>query len=102
MDAVNGLSDLALWSLIVGFISPWLIAVIQQPGWSKGLRSVVTFVWCIVAAGVTALLQGDLGVRSLLSAILLVFAMTLVTYQGLAKNAGAKTIEAKTSSGIVS
>lgn len=79
------LSDLQMWSLLVGFFLPLAIAVIQQPKWSAPVRAAVTFVVCALAGAGTAYLNGSFEGRPLISTILLVLVTALSSFKGLWK-----------------
>lgn len=83
------LSDAAMWAVIVGFISPLLIAAVQQPKWTTRSRAIVTFVWAVVVGSVTAFLSGDLNGRTLISTVLLILVVSVATYRGLWQPTGA-------------
>lgn len=93
------MSNAAMWALIVGFFMPHLIAVIQQPGWSEGLRSVITFVASVVAAIGTVLIQlGHWSWHDWTSSALLILVTAISTYHGFWKPTGvAPAIEKSTS-----
>jgi len=95
------MTDAQMWSLIVGFLVPPFLAVIQQPGWSDGLRAVVSFVVAILVALGTVYFAGNLDFgheKAWISAILLVFVTAIATYRDFWKQTGiAPTIEAITS-----
>lgn len=92
------MSDLAMWSLIVGFFLPIAVAVIMRRTWSDAVKAVVTFVACGVAAAGTAFFQGDFTGRRFVSALLLVFVGTIVSFKGWWKPTGvAPSIEESTS-----
>lgn len=95
------MTDLQMWSLIVGFFMPLAIALVQQPRWSNAARAAVMFVLCAVAGAVTAYLNGDLeNGRSLVSSVLLVLVTTISMFKGLWKPTGvAPAIESATSPG---
>lgn len=98
MIAVDGtMTDAAMWAVIVGFLSPLIISLVQQPSWSNMARSLVTFGYSIVVGAVTAYLNGALEGRSLVSTILLVMVTAIASYQGFWKDAGARRIEQATS-----
>lgn len=91
-------SDAQMWSLIVGFLSPLVIAVIQQPTWRGPIRVAVTAGFSLVAGMVTAALNGDLTGRSTVSCFLIVAVTSIAAYQNLWRPArAAPWIEAKTS-----
>lgn len=45
----GGLSNLAMYALIVGFFLPPVLALVQQQSWSEKLRASIAFVACLVA-----------------------------------------------------
>lgn len=93
------MNNAAMWAGIVGFFMPHLIAVVQQPGWSEGLRSVITFVASVVAAIGTVLIQhGGWSWHDWVSSTLLILVTAIATYHGLWKPTGvAPSIEKSTS-----
>ena len=93
------MSNAAMWALIVGFFMPHVIAVVQQPGWSQGLRSVITFLASVGAAIGTVLIQhGGWNWHDWVSSTLLILVTAIATYHGLWKPTGvAPSIEASTS-----
>lgn len=99
------MSDLQMWTLVVGFISAtFVLPIIQQPRWSAGTRSIVTFIYCIIVGLVTAYLTGAFdGVRDIkagVSAVLFTFISAIAGYKGFAKPMGiAPAIEDATSPG---
>lgn len=96
------MTDLEMWTLLVGALLPALIAVIQQPQWSCRLRAVVTVVACLVAGGGTAGLDGQLTGRSVVTSVLTVLVTALATYHGFWKPSGiAAAVEGLTSSADV-
>lgn len=94
------MSDLEMYSLLVGFFLPLGISVVQQPRWPDGLRAVCTFVLCAVAGLGTAYFQGDLTGRRVISAVLLVLVAALTSYRNFWKPTRlAPALEAATSPG---
>lgn len=87
------MTDTELWSAAAGFIgSMFVLPLIQQPRWSERVRALVTLVWCVVVAAVTAYLTGAFdGVRDgreWASASLAVFIAAIVSYKGFGKPTG--------------
>lgn len=99
MDStVEVVTDAQMWALIVGFLSPLLIAVVQQPKWSNRLRVLVTVAWSVVAGGGTAYFAGEFSGRGVVSAALVVCVTAIATYSNLWKPTRiAPMIEAATS-----
>lgn len=86
-----------MWSLIVGFFLPIVIAFLVQTGWSQRLQAVIAFVASAVAAAGTAYLQGDLTGERFVEAALVILVTAIATYKGFWKPTGvAPGIETKT------
>lgn len=102
MDATG---DLAMWNLIIGFLSAtFILPVIQQPTWTAQTRAVVTFLYSIVVGLGTAFFTGAFGhlddVRAGITSVLLTLVAAISSYKGFAQPTGvAATIEAATSPG---
>ncbi len=101
------MNDLAMWTLLVGFISAtFVLPVIQQPAWTEKTRSAVTFTYSIVVGLGTAFFSGHLdevdwhNARVAASAVLMVLVSAVASYKGFAKPSGvAPGIEAATAVG---
>ncbi len=93
------MTNASMWALIVGFFLPHVIAIVQQPGWSSGLRSVITFLSCVGAAIGTVLIQlGHWNWHDWVGSTLLILVTAIATYKGLWKPIGlSPAIERKTS-----
>lgn len=96
------MTDIEMWSLLVGFASPVAIGVIQQPRWSDGARASVAFVFCAVVSFITYVLNGgELKVgnwREVVTSILIVLVSAVSTYKGFWKPTGiVPGIEVRTS-----
>lgn len=95
------MSNAAMWAAIVGFFMPMLLAVVQQPGWSNAVRSIIMFLASCGAAVGTVLIQNDgWDGRDWVSTTLLIMVTAIATYHGLWKPTGvAPSIEKSTSGG---
>lgn len=92
------MGDLEMWSLIVSFFLPLVVAVAQQPRLSQAERVVVMVVFCAVAAVVTAWLKGELNSHNWFHSFLVMGVGTIVFYRGVWKPTGvAPRIEIATS-----
>lgn len=92
------LTDAAMWAIIVGFLTPPVLSIIQQPTWATHVRAVLTFIWCAVAGAGTAYFTGAFNGRSVITCILLVLVSAIATYKGLWKATGiSPAIESATS-----
>jgi hypothetical protein len=98
MDNVSELGNLAMWSLIVGFVSPIAISLLQQPTWSSQVRAVVAFLFSAVLAVPTAYFAGDLQGKDLVTSGLLIVVSAMSAYRNFWKPTGVSpTVEAATS-----
>lgn len=77
------MSDLDLWSAVVGFVLPLLIAVVTRARWSSELKGAVTVAACAIGGTMTALLNGGLHGASVIRAALVVAASTVLFYATL-------------------
>jgi len=97
------MTNVAMWALIVGFFSPLVLAVIQQPGWSNPVRSVVAFLYSAVAAAGTIFFTNGNSFtgtdnKDWVSTFLFVFVSTIAFYRGFWKTTNvAPKLEAATS-----
>lgn len=94
------MTNLAMWSALVGALLPMLVAVIQQHTWPTWVRSVAALVSSLVAAIPTVYLQGpqDFTWSRWTTAALTILTVTLATYESFWKKTGvAPAIEAATS-----
>ena len=77
-------SNLIMWGLIVGFVMPPLLAIVQQPGWTPMVRSLVMFVASILAAvGTVYFTEGAFDTANLTTTVLVVMVTAISTYKGL-------------------
>lgn len=93
------MSDLEMWSLLVGALLPPLVAIIQQPKWASWFRAVVGVGVSIIAGGVTTYftLDSALWDQGMVHAILLVAVASWSSYKMFwTPTKVAPTIEAKT------
>lgn len=89
-----------MWLLVVGFLLPLVISVIQQQSWSDQLRALVAFAACVVAGAGTAYFQGDFTGKRVISGILIVAVTALTTYRNFWKPTNiSPTIETMTTLG---
>lgn len=100
MDNVSELGNLAMWSLVVGFFSPIVISMLQQPGWSNQVRALVAFIFCALVAIPTAYFAGDLEGKDYVASGLLILVTAIASYRDFWKpTAVSPKIEAATSGG---
>jgi uncharacterized membrane protein YfcA len=76
-------NNLEMWSLIVGFLLPIVIAFIQQEKWSEVIRSVTMFIVCVIAATGTVYFSGHFNLQDLVTSALLIIVTAIGTYKGI-------------------
>lgn len=81
------MSNLMMWSFIVGFFLPLVISVVQQPRFPEYVRAIITFLACLVASAVTCALQGQVTVERWIESALVILVATISMYKGLWKPA---------------
>ncbi|UUG69985.1 membrane protein [Arthrobacter phage Bauer] len=97
LAALVALGPAALWLMVVSFVLPPVISVIQQSRWSARVQSVVAFVVYLIVAAVWALLNGIFTAASFVVAALVVFVIAGNSYKLLWKPTGiAAAIETAT------
>lgn len=79
------LTDGAMWAIIVGFLTPPVLSIIQRPTWAQHWRAILTFVWCAVTGAITAYFASAFTGKSIITSILLVLVTAIATYKGLWK-----------------
>lgn len=100
-DATPPPTDLIMWSGLVGFGLPLVIAVIVQSRWSDNVKAVVAFLACCLAGAGTAYFSGHFVGRSIVSSILVVATVGMALYQGFWKPTGVTAaIRAATDFGV--
>ena len=91
------MTEIEMWSLIVGFVLPPVLSVVQQSGWSDRLRAIVAFLACALAGAGVAYFQGDLTGRRFVEAGLVVLVTAVATYRNFWRPTGVSpAIETKT------
>lgn len=85
----NGvLTDPAMVALIIGFVSPHLIAILQQQRFKNWQRVGIAVLWSAVAGVGTAFFTGEFTGLSVVSSFLLVLVSTITFYKNFWKPTG--------------
>ena len=91
------MTDFEMWNLIVGFLLPPVLSVLQQTNWSDRLRAVIAFLACLLAGAGVAYFQGELTGKRFVTASLVVLVTAVATYRNFWKPTGISPgIETKT------
>lgn len=90
--------NLTLWSGIASFITPLIVALVNQPRWSPIVRAIATVVVCLGMAAATAAVEGQFNGTRWTTAALLVLSGAVFWYQTIWKNVAPK-LEAASSAG---
>lgn len=92
--AIDQLSDFVKWSIAAGFIGTFIIGAINRAHWSSEVKFLSFFLWCCLAAAVTAYFKRELDFQNWTSSLLAVFVAGQATY--LAGKSAVKGVEART------
>ena len=94
------MSNIEMWALVAGFLSPPVIALIQQTHWREQLRALLTFVWSLVLGAITLWINGGFTGHRYVEVALTILVTAIATYKGLWKPTSiAPKIEAATTIG---
>ncbi|MGW7247685.1 hypothetical protein [Streptomyces decoyicus] len=94
------MTDAQLWAAVLGFLSPPVIAIVQQPRFAGPLKGVVMLLWAAIVGLGTAYFNGQFSGPSITSCMLMAVLVIGVAYHTLWRPSGiAPRIEAATSSG---
>lgn len=86
MSARQLLSDTAGWGLLVGLATPYLTAVVQQPGWSSKTKRLVAVGVAVLVGAATCLANGTLDDgKTVLQTIAAVLIASQAVYARLAR-----------------
>ncbi|MFD7664282.1 hypothetical protein [Streptomyces sp. NPDC059788] len=92
------MTNAQMWALIVGFASPMLISVINQPQWSPAARTLVQVVVSVLVGLGSALFAGDFAGKDVVTSILVAAVAAISAYKGVFKPSGiAPKVEKATS-----
>lgn len=92
------MSNLVMWTALVGTLMPVLIAFVNRTTWSSGTKATVALVSSAVAGIATAWLNGELAGRDVIAAVLVAATATTVAYHAWWKPTGiAPALEEATS-----
>lgn len=95
--AAEPLPDLVMWSGLVGFGMPPLVAIINQATWASWVRAIVTLLLCVAAGAGTAYFDGNLTGQRWTTAALIVATAAIASYRMFWRPSGiAPGIEAAT------
>ena len=88
MNGTVDLTDLQLWLLIIGFVGPLVISFVSRPTLAPWAKIAIQVVYSAIAGAGTAYLSGQFDGRTVISSVLLVLAVTVLSYKGLWKPTG--------------
>ena len=80
--------DLVMWASIVGFLSPLIVSIIQQPKFNDAAKAVITFLYCLVTSFITVILEGRFTQERFVTCLLFVFVTAMTAYRGLWRPTG--------------
>lgn len=79
------MDNLTMWAGIVGFLSPPVIAIINQPKFDARLKVVIMVGFSLLAGFLTAYFSNMLDGEDIVKSILVTMTATIVAYQGIFK-----------------
>jgi hypothetical protein len=77
----NNLTTQDMWTILVGFLLPNVIALINQTHWSKPLRAIVSFVVCVLTAIIDVIIQGNWNGHDMTRTLVLIAFVAYTSYQ---------------------
>ncbi|WP_223731871.1 hypothetical protein [Streptomyces purpurogeneiscleroticus] len=92
------MTNAQMWALIIGFVSPLLISVVNRPQWSSAARASVQMAVSVLVGLGSAYFAGDFAGKDVISSILIASVSAISAYKGIFKPTGASpTLERLTS-----
>lgn len=99
MSGIDEMTDLAMWSLLLGAVLPPLVSLIKRNKWSDGLKSLFSVLIFVFAGVGTAYFSGNFNGRSVVSSFLVIAVTGYSLYQNFYKPVGVdKTLSNATES----
>ncbi|MFC6065463.1 hypothetical protein [Streptomyces ochraceiscleroticus] len=83
------MTNAQMWALIIGFVSPLLISVVNRPQWSSAARSFVQMAVSVLVGLGSAYFAGDFAGKDVISSILIASVSAISAYKGIFKPTGA-------------
>lgn len=74
------MTNLAQWAALVGFVTPLLVAVVQQSHWGRPVRTVIGILSVLAASVVTAAVEGHLTLHSWATSLIWVATAAYTSY----------------------
>lgn len=82
------MNELMAWNMIIGFLLPNVISVVQQPRFTPPIRACVTAVACIIGGVGTSYFNGEFDATGLVSSMLTIGVAAITFYKGFWKPTG--------------
>lgn len=76
------------WTLVLGFLMPLIVAMVNQSHWPTRFKAIVGLAVCVAAAAVQMGLKGQLDASNLLSASLALAALSITFFKGFWRPTG--------------
>ncbi|WP_327074448.1 hypothetical protein OG196_31910 [Kitasatospora purpeofusca] len=97
---MNLLNDTEAWGLLLGAVTPWATALVQQPHWTKPVRALVGALASGIVGVITVLARGDIAhAQTALTTVALAVVASKTFYDGLWQHTGAAALERATAPG---
>lgn len=85
------MSNLVMWNLIVGFLMPNLVAILQQPKFTSQVRALITAGAAVMGGFGTAYFTGSFNFEDVVGSILITGVAAITFYKGFWKPTGVAT-----------
>lgn len=96
-------TPLGQWTLVLGFVMPLLIAIIQHCNWPKNVKAFIAFMACLSAAAIQLGIEGKFSAGNWAQSGLSVAALCIAFFHGFWKPLGvADAVEKATSLNVSS
>lgn len=83
------MSHLAQLSALIGFLLPWLVALVQRSTWSSTVRTIIGVAASVATATIVAILHGDVTMQTWGTAVIGVLGAAMVSYKTIWQPIGA-------------
>lgn len=84
----TGMTDAAMWAIIVGFVSPLALKYIVNSEWLTQVKTLVAFLFSAVVGTITAVIAGAYSGLGIPSTILLTLVVSITSYENFWRPTG--------------
>lgn len=97
LSPVSALNTLDAWTLVIGFLMPNVVALVNQSHWPAKWKTGIAAFACLTAAVIQLSLKNELDATNLMVSTLSIFALSITFFKGFWRPLGVSdAIEART------